>query len=151
MKVGLPVIVEGVRGEFTVSAGPNRKGEFEVRRGNLSMWVAGSRLQETKTQAKATKKPKFEQDGGKLPRPRAGKQRDTIRLDLHGLTVAEARERLETALDDALLEGAQCLEILHGLGSGKLMKAVHDYLAASRHIKNYTIAPGNPGLTIAYI
>ena len=75
----------------------------------------------------------------------------TASIDLHGQTVKEAIEALETALDRALLNDVSQIEIVHGLGTGKVKEAVHKYLANSRHIKNFRISINNPGMTIAYL
>ena len=39
-------------------------------------------------------------------------------LDLHGLTVAEARPALVSFLNDCLRDGARCVRIIHGKGLG---------------------------------
>ena len=39
-------------------------------------------------------------------------------LDLHGLTVAEARPALVTFLNDSLRDGLRCVRIIHGKGLG---------------------------------
>ena len=39
-------------------------------------------------------------------------------IDLHGMTVAEARPRLADFIDDALRLGHRCVRIIHGKGKG---------------------------------
>jgi DNA-nicking Smr family endonuclease len=39
-------------------------------------------------------------------------------LDLHGLTLAEARPRLDAFLEDAVRNGKRCVRIVHGKGLG---------------------------------
>ncbi len=153
--LGAVVQIVGVRGEFSVVSEQNRKGQIEVARGALRMWVDVSRVQLAAKQeikkSKASKKSKNEPVGPFIKTTGLASRRDSIRIDLHGLTVAQALEQLEKILDSALLEGAAALEVMHGLGSGALMKAVHAYLAGSKHVKSYSVSPGNPGVTIAYI
>lgn len=75
----------------------------------------------------------------------------SIAIDLHGVTVREAVEQLEKTLDRALLANANQIEIMHGLGTGKVKDAVHKYLSSSRHVKNFRVSINNPGVTIAYL
>lgn len=75
----------------------------------------------------------------------------SVSIDLHGMTAKEAIATLEGTLDRALLADASQIEIVHGLGTGKLKEAVHSYLKASRHVKNFRISINNPGMTIAYL
>ena len=49
-------------------------------------------------------------------------------LDLHGKTVEEGLELLDKYIDTAYLYGMNPLRIIHGHGTGRLRKAVHDYL-----------------------
>jgi len=39
-------------------------------------------------------------------------------IDLHGMTVAEARTRLAAFIDDAVLAGKTCVRVVHGKGLG---------------------------------
>lgn len=39
-------------------------------------------------------------------------------IDLHGMTVAEARPRLEAFIEDSLTGGRRCVRIVHGKGLG---------------------------------
>jgi DNA mismatch repair protein MutS2 len=52
-------------------------------------------------------------------------------LDVRGLAVEEALERVDKFLDDASLEGLERVRVVHGVGSGRLRKAVRDML--TRH------------------
>lgn len=39
-------------------------------------------------------------------------------IDLHGMTVTEARERLGAFIEDAVLNGKRCVRVVHGKGLG---------------------------------
>ncbi len=39
-------------------------------------------------------------------------------IDLHGLTVAEAKPRLEAFIEDSVLAGRRCVRVVHGKGLG---------------------------------
>lgn len=79
--------------------------------------------------------------------------RDTLisSVDLHGLTADQALALIEKTLSDALVKGSERLEIIHGLGSGKLKQVTHDYLRNSQHVRSFHLDIANPGATIAII
>ena len=72
------------------------------------------------------------------------------KLDLHGYTVKDAILALEDAINECILAGGHSLEVIHGLGSGKVKSAVLRKLAEMDCVKNYKVAEGNPGSTWAY-
>ncbi len=55
-------------------------------------------------------------------------------INLIGLTVDEALEVLDKYIDRAFLSGQSRLTVIHGLGTGRLMRAVREYLAAHRQV-----------------
>jgi DNA-nicking Smr family endonuclease len=55
-------------------------------------------------------------DRAHLARLRRGEQRVERRVDLHGLTAAEARRALAAALRAAFAEGLRCVLVVHGRG-----------------------------------
>ena len=71
-------------------------------------------------------------------------------VDLHGYTVEDAMRVLEQALSDAIMSGCDRLEILHGLGTGKVMRATHRLLRSSSIVRSFKHELNNPGVTIAY-
>jgi DNA mismatch repair protein MutS2 len=73
------------------------------------------------------------------------------RLDLHGFTMGEARAAVLAFVNDALLDGVEEVEIVHGIGTGRVRRAVLDELkriAAVRHVRPH---PTNPGVTIVHL
>jgi dsDNA-specific endonuclease/ATPase MutS2 len=69
-------------------------------------------------------------------------------LDLHGKTVDEAVDALDTFLNDSLLEGATKLRIIHGQSGGRLRAAVHARLKLIPSIRAFRLDDRNPGVTI---
>ncbi len=63
-------------------------------------------------------------------------------LNLIGLTVEDALCELEKVLDRAFLSGKSRLTIVHGLGSGRLLRAIRQYL--KEHQQVATMRPGSP-------
>ncbi len=74
-----------------------------------------------------------------------------VKLDLHGMTVEEALDKVEYTLDRALLNQKTLLEIVHGLGTGKLKNAIHKYLENSDCIESFKLDESNPGRTLVYL
>ena len=58
-------------------------------------------------------------------------------LNLRGLRLDEALERLERQIDAALLAGLFEFAVIHGKGDGILQKGVHDFLKGQRQVADY--------------
>jgi DNA mismatch repair protein MutS2 len=70
-------------------------------------------------------------------------------LDLRGMRVAEA----ESALDDFIAKSQGPIWIIHGHGTGKLKRGVHDYLKRHPQVDRLEAADqtdGGTGVTVAY-
>lgn len=73
-------------------------------------------------------------------------------LLLRRLTVEEALYRLDQYLYDAFMAGLPSVRIVHGKGTGKLRRAVHESLAKHPLVKSYRLADygqGDYGVTVA--
>lgn len=66
----------------------------------------------------------------------------SMTLDLHGFRVDEALSELDRYLDRSLLADFPFVKICHGTGTGRLYKAVHEYLRTHPTVKNFRF--GNP-------
>ena len=64
-------------------------------------------------------------------------------LKIIGLRVEEALPLVDKAIDEALVGGLRELEVIHGAGTGRLRKAVRDYLREHDFVENFE--PGGPG------
>jgi DNA mismatch repair protein MutS2 len=81
------------------------------------------------------------------------KTEETIssRINLVGLRVDEALSRLEHFINHASLAELQEVTIIHGLGKGLLMKAVHEHLKGHpliKHFRSGTQEEGGNGVTV---
>ena len=85
-------------------------------------------------------------------RPAAPRRPDP-EMDLRGLRVDEAVDRVETALNDAALDGAGMLRIIHGKGTGALRRAIREYLADHPLVEQAAEGegPGGDGVTVAHL
>ena len=66
-------------------------------------------------------------------------------LSLIGLRAREAVARLERFLDRAVQAGEDSVRIIHGVGSGALRRAIHDYLATSPYCADFRAGESNEG------
>ena len=72
-------------------------------------------------------------------------------LLLRHLTVDEALWQLDQYLNDAFMVGLPSVCIVHGKGTGKLRRAVHDSLAKHPLVKSYRLGDygeGDYGITV---
>ena len=68
-------------------------------------------------------------------------------LNLIGLRVDEALPLVDRLIDQAVLNGAEHVDIIHGVGTGRLKKAVWEHL--KRHgLVQELHADENPGVTV---
>jgi DNA mismatch repair protein MutS2 len=75
-------------------------------------------------------------------------------VNVIGMRVEEALPVVDKAIDTALLEGADAVEVIHGRGTGRLMAAIHEYLKTHPCVGGFaqgTQAEGGSGLTIIHI
>jgi DNA mismatch repair protein MutS2 len=77
-----------------------------------------------------------------------------MKLDLHGLTVEDALDKLDKYLDSAYLVGMPFVYVVHGKGLGTLRDAVIEYLRKKEHVSHFYIGTpeeGGSGVTIVYL
>ena len=73
-------------------------------------------------------------------------------INLVGTRVDEALSKLEHFLNDAALAELQEVTLIHGVGKGLLMKAIHEHLSGHplvRHFRSGTTEEGGIGVTVA--
>ena len=75
----------------------------------------------------------------------------TVEHDLRGLDRWEALERVDKALDDAVLAGLSHVRLIHGKGTGALREAVGEFLRGHPQVRGFRLgAPseGGAGATV---
>ncbi len=78
----------------------------------------------------------------------------TAECKLVGMRVQEALQATEAFMDEAVLGNHRVVAIIHGMGTGKLRQAVHQYLKQSPLVSTYGIAQaihGGDGKTIVIL
>jgi DNA mismatch repair protein MutS2 len=69
-------------------------------------------------------------------------------IDLHGLTVEQALDRVQDVLNEALLADLGELRFIHGRGGGRLRAALHRRLRETSSVRRFGLDPRNEGVTI---
>lgn len=73
------------------------------------------------------------------------------KLDLHGFDRESARVAINDFIKDNLLLKNEFFLIIHGIGSGILLKTTQETLKRNRHILQYRLHYMNPGCTIVQL
>lgn len=121
-------------------------GRYLIELKGLAMVVAGSQLEPAEpARAGRGRQPVIDARAGDFAAAPSGASRS---LDLHGKTVIEAIDALDTFLNDALLDGIADVRVIHGRSGGKLKAAVHRRLAQLPSVRGCRLEPGNPGVTL---
>lgn len=146
-----PLVLRDSGDRVEYVSGPDRKGNVRVMLGGLSMTTHVRSLGVS--------------DQPHQPAPAYKRNRDHDQyidharrsakavIDLHGMRVVEAFEVLERELLQHHLAGSAQCDICHGIGTGALMKAVHEYLGEHPLVRRFEPAPlsqGGIGVTIVF-
>ncbi|MEI7632752.1 MAG: endonuclease MutS2 [bacterium] len=145
LKTGDHVRVVSLNEEGIVQDVSIRRGEVRVFVRNMTVTVKPSDIE--LLPADQSKAAAHRKKGVHYKRPKD----ISITLDLHGLRVTEAINRIEKFMDDAILAGSSHIRLVHGHGSGALRRALHDHLRAHPLVKSYRYgspAEGGAAVTI---
>jgi DNA mismatch repair protein MutS2 len=72
-------------------------------------------------------------------------------LNVIGLTVEEALPMVDRFIDQALLHGLEKIQIIHGIGSGRLRDGIGKFLRHHQGVKKFGLGEamkGGAGMTI---
>ena len=144
LKVGDRVEFGDIQGEL-IALEPGRA---VVSRGGLRIEVAPERLRRAQSGSADRGAPKVTVSAG--PAADGGDSE----LNLIGMRTADALRRLEEFLDQAYLTNRAEVRIVHGIGSGALKKAIHEYLSDSPYCAGFHQAEphrGGAGATVVQL
>ena len=127
-------------GTATLIALPDRRGRVAVRIGSARVMLPAERVGAAAPRPAASAPARPRVTGA--PALRGG---GSERCDLRGLRVDEALDRLEAALDEASAEGRDRLEVVHGIGTGALRRAVREHLETSPYVERYSTPEPDEG------
>jgi len=155
LKLGDAVIVLSLDQKGYVLSEPDASGNVLVQVGIMKVAVPLLELarEEEGQQPKDAKRPQASgtRSGGRSAAMTKARDMST-ELDLRGLMVDEALEKVDKYLDDAVMAGVPMVRIIHGKGTGALRKAVQDFLKSHRHVSAFRLGgmgEGGDGVTVA--
>jgi DNA mismatch repair protein MutS2 len=143
-------IGDGVRtpggGRGTLLSLPDRKGRVNVQVAGAKVSLGRDQLaaEDPSALGSAGDKGKQERRNSTAPLPPTSLG-GLVEVDLRGLRVEEALDRLDVALDLAAAEGRDEMRIIHGLGTGALRKAVREHLPRCPQVVESTETPREEG------
>lgn len=152
LRVGDRVFLLGIGQEGVVTDLPDKAGNVSVRAGILTakMPLAKLRLLEDKPAQKKKAPP--------TPVKRAPERREQTALrefhqeiDVRGMIGADAWEKVDKFLDEALLAGLSVVRIIHGKGTGALRAALQNDLRHDARVRSYrngAYGEGDHGVTV---
>lgn len=148
LKTGDRVFIDDIGTVGSVVTPPDANGDLFVQAGIMKIKTNIKRL------SLSEEKPADYSAGGGIysAKVRMSNARSiSTEVDLRGLSVYEALEKLDKYMDGAILAGVSPVNIIHGKGTGVLRKAVHDYLKTHSGVKSYRLGEygeGDSGITV---
>lgn len=147
-KIGAEVIVRALNKRGVIAA-ELKPGVYRVQVGALTMTAREEELESPPPSKKAKRRPPAPATSTTGEGPHESGV--PTALDLHGLTVDEARNHVAGYLSRAILAGHERVEIIHGIGSGKLKDMVTRDLASIAAVRAVKPHPTNPGVTVLFL
>lgn len=149
-KTGDRVRIPSLGQTAEVLSDPDEDGKLTVRFGLMKMTVGLGEIESLTGEKAEIPKPKVA-PLPQTPPPKAPAIRTSKNtFDLRGMRVTEAEAQLEEAIAHA--QGP--IWIIHGHGTGKLRRGVHDFLKHHPQVERFETAEqadGGTGVTVAYV
>ncbi|MFA6449579.1 MAG: Smr/MutS family protein [bacterium] len=119
--------------EVLFVSGPDRKGRVSVLLGDFRVTTDARNLMAPEYDL-LPELPKSQDHTRYILNAKAAAKSE---IDLRGLRAAEAIETLDKEIGTLVLAGSKEARIIHGIGTGALIKAVHEYLAGNTYILRF--------------
>ena len=146
LKEGDSVIVGSMDAEGVVRAIKRERAEAEVMCGSIRVKVKSEDLFLPRAASAPKKEEKVRVIKNLNARPMPVRE-----VNLIGLTVSEALMEAENFIDGAIVANLTEVRIVHGMGTGKLRKAIHEMLKKHKRVKEFRLGvygEGESGVTI---
>ena len=146
IKPNIDVFVKKFGSNGTVLSYPSKSNEVQVQIGLIKTKVSIHELEKAKKTNDSNKKT-LTSTYSNLKKVKNIKPE----INVIGLNVEEAVFVVDKFLDDSSLAKLDTVRIVHGKGTGKLMKGIHNFLKTNPHVKSYrmgTYGEGEMGVTV---
>ncbi len=143
IKVGIEVFVKPLQSRGTVVSYSQSKGEAEVMCGSMKLHCKLRDMQiiglpeVNKEKVKVVKNIPLSQP--------------VLEINVLGMTVEEALYELDSFIDRAVTDNLEEIKVIHGVGTGKLRKAIASRLARHKNVESFRsgkYGEGETGVTI---
>ena len=138
----MKVYVTNLNKEGIVLSHVSKNNEVQVQIGSMKMSINIRNLQKIKENSK-TETNAYSH----VPKARNVK----TEINVIGMTVEEANFVIDKFLDDSVLANLETVRIVHGKGTGKLRKGIHEFLKTNSHVKSFRLGnfgEGEMGVTV---
>ena len=145
LKPGETVLMLNLNQKATVLDEPDPDGQVMVQAGIMKIKVNTKQLKRVDEQKESL---------DRINRVRVAGVKSTevkLELDLRGLNVEEAIDKVDKYIDDAVIAGLHEVSIIHGKGTGTLRNAVHTHFKGHAHVAAYRLGSygeGDTGVTV---
>jgi DNA mismatch repair protein MutS2 len=136
------IIPLGQRG--VVVSGPDKEGRQEVQVGAVKLRLTPQDMQATKGNAEEGRIFRGRAKGG-VSIAEESQTWQSPTLNIIGLRVDEALPLVDRLLDQAVLHGVRQVEIIHGIGTGRLQQAVRQHVRQHHLVKEVKSGDTNQG------
>ncbi len=116
-----------------ISSDPEKKSAF-ILLGNMRLWTNFNDIEPLEEGSGSDDKQG--QDQSVLEISKENESTFMLEINLVGYRVDEAIPVIDKAIDRAILSGSPGFKIIHGIGTGKLRKAVREYLKSIPQVKS---------------
>ena len=138
----MKVYVTNLNKEGIVLSHVSKNNEVQVQIGSMKMSINIRNLQKVKGNSN-TETNAYSH----VPKARNVK----TEINVIGMTVEEANFVIDKFLDDSVLANLETVRIVHGKGTGKLRKGIHEFLKTNPHVKSFRLGnfgEGEMGVTV---
>ena len=142
LKIGMRVKYTKLDQTGDVESLPDSRGNFRIRLGSIRMTVNVKDVVIAESEPQGNKEKKRARYGNMS----FGKTKSvSTEINLIGMNLDDAVERMNKYIDDAFLAGLKTVNIIHGRGSGILRKGLRAELRHNKHVESYKSAPYDQG------
>lgn len=144
LKVGCTVYIGHLNQQGIVSNIPNKSNQVQVQIGNAKLMLPISSITKVISSQDKTFTGSSNYKTNKT-------KTATSEINVIGYNVDEAVFVIDKYLDDCVLAKLNTVRIVHGKGTGALMKGIHSFLKTNSHIKSFrlgTFGEGEMGVTV---
>ena len=144
IKVGDTVYIGHLNQEATILSISNKSNQIQVQIGSAKLMLPISSI----TKVISSKEKTFNGSSNyKISKTKSA----TSEINVIGYNVDEAVFVIDKYLDDCMLAKLNTIRIVHGKGTGALMKGIHSFLKTNSHVKSFrlgTFGEGEMGITV---